>query len=92
MNTETHLLPPNNQPGPHVLGQDSWYKGSRLIDAFWVPEKGVWRIGEYRYGCTEVAEQGWVHVAEGSLADNGLVGSDEFIVAISAAELHSYRG
>lgn len=93
MNIETHLLPPNaEEPGPHILGQDSWYKGSRLADAWWDPANGVWHMFGFRYSARETMSNQWVYVAPGTLSDQGITPESETIVRIPEDELHTHRG
>lgn len=89
---ETHLLPLDpSVSGPHILGQDSWYKGSRMADAWWDARRGAWHMFGFFYGAQETRSNHWVYVASGTMAENGLADS-VVTIALPQHELHPYRG
>jgi hypothetical protein len=66
--TTDELLPPDPKvSGNFVIGQDSPYKGVRLENAFYLPDRRSWRMGGFIYGGKELAAHHWEIVEAGEL-------------------------
>ena len=61
----TPVFPPDlTVTAAHFVGQDSPYKGLRIVEMTWLPARGFWQWDQFFYGPKELGINGWIYLDE----------------------------